>query len=137
FSVSFNYRSDTGVIDITGRIHLSFFFFSVNISHTFSIGVFKLPAPIHLAGSSTNNKLSDGDVVAPDGNLYLNMGEDRSSFRSTDPDISGVTDETFIVKHISGSATSDEGETVDVTGLGRTQRFSGDKHIIAYGGSGD
>jgi hypothetical protein len=45
------------------------------------------------------------------------------------------TDETFIIKHVSGSATDAGGETVDVTGLGRTQRFSGVKHIIADGGS--
>lgn len=129
-SVSFSYDSSTGLIKIRGEIHLSFFFFDVNVGKTFTIGVFKVPPPVYLAGSSSVNKLEGGAVDA-DGKLILNMGDTRSQYRNL---VNGEANETYIIRHVGGTKGDEE---VEVTAFGRSQRFSGVSEIIANGGSGD
>ena len=133
-SVSFTLHG-SGLITITGEIHLSFFFFSVDISKTFTVGLFKKPDPIWLAGSTSVNRLPNGSDVgvgAGNGTLILNVGSaTRRTHRSL---LSGETDETIIIEHLGGTAGN---ETVKVSGFGRTQQFSGVSRIVADADNGD
>ncbi len=122
--VDFDYNSTTGKITITGRVLLDFWLFTIDISHTFTIGFFKIPPSVFLAGSyGTKEWLKDGD-------LYLNMGP-RAGYRNLMP---GETNETFYVRHVEGTSGD---ERVEVSCFGRTQRFSKVERIIADGYTGD
>jgi hypothetical protein len=129
-SVAFDYTSATGKITITGSIHLDFWLFEVNVSHTFSIGLFKLPPPVFLGASSAVNQLLNGSAVEEDGILYLNMGA-RAGYRDLEE---SELDETFIIEHLDGTAGD---ETIQVSAFGRSQKFTGVSRIIADGGTGD
>ncbi|MCX8497180.1 MAG: hypothetical protein ORN51_13450, partial [Akkermansiaceae bacterium] len=130
-NVAFAFDQASGRITITAGIHLDFFFFSIDVSKTFSIGVMApRPPPVFLAGSTSNNQLQNNSAVDADGVLVLNMGA-RSANRDLDE---ANPDESYTIKHVGGSAGN---ETVDVTAFGRTQRFKGVAKIVADGGDGD
>jgi Ca2+-binding RTX toxin-like protein len=108
---------------------LDFFFFDVDIEETFTIGFFKLPPPVYLAGSTSEPQLPGG-AVDTDGKLYLNIGS-RAYLRDLEE---AEYDETVYVSHVPSTGST---EIVQVSCFGRSQKFSGVTRIIANGGSGN
>ncbi len=114
--------SNASFIEVRISVTVSFKILFVKVSKTasFTIGRLEIP-PEPVLG------------VVEDAVLTLNMGsEARRTTRCVGRD---MTDEMFIVEHVSGDA--DAGETVRVTGVGYTQVFTGVKKIVAYGDDGN
>ena len=99
-------------------------FVRIRASFDITLGYVQLPTIIFLAGDQANEKTWSG------GTLYLNMGDTRASERGIGEDL---TNETFYVEHLGGSAT---GEKIRVIFGGREQIFEGVTKIVAEGGSG-
>jgi Ca2+-binding RTX toxin-like protein len=135
------------IFDISGEVYaeLSIFlkiklFFTINLEWTFArISILKFeitcPTPV-LAHFSDGPNLGTNpfDGTGGSGRLVLNMGT-YASLRGVDDTTDG--DETFVVKHVDGSPTDTNGETVDIEFGGIKQTFHGVKAILADGGKGN
>ena len=135
------------IFDISGEVYaeLGIFlkinlFFTINLEWDFArITILKFeitcPTPMlaHFSdGPNIGTNAFDG--TGGSGRLVLNMGP-YASLRAVDDTTDG--DETFVVKHVDGSPTDANGETVDVTFGGIKQTFHGVKSIQADGGQGN
>ncbi|HTO04708.1 MAG TPA: calcium-binding protein, partial [Opitutus sp.] len=133
FDASFSYDSLTGKLSVRVTVHFLFF----SKSKTFTLGYFKLeaPPPFIPAGDLIDGKfwLNGADQVVDgvrgDGVLYLNMGN-RAGNRSNVDYLTDSEDETFLIRHVSGSPDDANGETIEIIGLGRKATYSGVKKIV-------
>ncbi|MCY2990036.1 MAG: hypothetical protein NTY19_19505, partial [Planctomycetota bacterium] len=125
--IGVNYSSATGLLSVTPRLTLDFFFFQIHLSATFNIGVLKANPPIYVGGNAddTYGQKFRGGV------LYLNMGS-RAGLRCFDSD---VTNEHFEITTV-GPDLDNGGTIVRVASGAVKQTFRGVTSIVADGGSG-
>jgi hypothetical protein len=80
-SVTVGFQYASGQLTIHVGIHLNFFFFSITISFTLTIGSVSAPPQVYLAGTPTANQVSPGSFGG--GALVLNVGN-RAGYRNYD-----------------------------------------------------
>lgn len=130
--VSFGYNSGTGKISIAATVTLDFFFFEIDFTIRFSIGVFKF-TPAYLAGLFTDGSDWRGVDAGGDGTLYLNVGS-RAGMRQF---LGDESDEGYKIIHVEGDPNSPLGETIQVKAFGKTRQYTGVKKIVGDFGDGN
>jgi hypothetical protein len=123
FSVTIPRTGQPEPVTLSVTVTIDLWVTSVSKTADFTIGYLSIPAPVFLAGSSSDPRTFSG------GPLYLNVGS-----RASASGVSANADSSFTVDHVSGTAGN---ETVKVTALGRSQTFAGVSQIIANPGSGN
>ena len=104
-SVAFHYEN--GQLTVHVGVTLNFFFFSITISFTFTIGSVSEPTQLYLAGTPTANQISPGDFTG--GPLIANVGT-RAGYRNNLDD--SDTNENISV---TGSNYSNGAQTIYLT----------------------
>jgi len=116
-------------VEMSLTVTIDLFFFSVSKTARFMLGYLEIPKPVWLAGDAGTTQEAARSWSG--GTLYLNMGDTRGQYRNLAED---EVDEGFTIEHIAGD---ENGETVKIVAMGRTQIFENVTAIVADAGSGD
>lgn len=135
-SIGFNYNGASGRLSATGCVET----FLGDICRTFTVGYFRVsaPPPVYLAGNQSFIYNTSGGYYQPaspwnGGTLYLNAGESRDLYRNYASDTS---EETYFIKVIS-DPPSTSGQTIEISGMGKTQVFQNVTSIVGNFGDSD
>jgi len=137
-SVNFSFNGSTGRLSARGCVETLF----GDICRTFTIGYFRVsaPPPVYLAGPQGFNQNQPGDDYwRPDsewsgGTLYLNAGAGRANYRNYAGD---TTEETYFIKVVTDPPSEPGKQTIELSGMGKTQTFVNVTSIEGDLGDGD